>query len=401
MSYVGHQQMALAIAPKVTSILSTITLMFFLRCVNCRKDNLQKMYHRLVLGMSMVDLIRSVNFVVGTHFMTADAENKYAGGSEMTCNAQGFINQLGLAVPLYGSALCLYAYLSIKNDFKAEAFASVEKWLHGACISFPVVLAIPLITCSNIATASGSWCWLPEFSKESLNWFGRVVVICSACLILASFLIGGTMLVLIFIMEDEKRTERKDWKGKKKFIEAARKKKAHNLIVQVALHLLVLILSNLFIIIFQFNGSARKNFPSILIGNILISLSGVFNVIVCTKVMQPSVSSDETCQISIRHISQRDLPVVTNGFDPPTTISTTFGNVFLFPDDEDDSEGFQIFTGDLGEDEENSDEENSDKENTLESQKISSKSDGGSFEVDHSSSQSISLTKGWPLFHIS
>jgi len=377
---------SLSLVPQLTSMLSTIALLSFLLRVTRKKDYLRRIYHRLFFGMSIVDLIRSVNFFVGTFLVSKDKIKDYpwARGNCVTCYMQGFISQLGLAVPLYGTAICVYAYYSIKHNFKAEKIQSIEKWLHGASICIPVFLAILLFIVLP-PEPLGSWCWLPASSEHEL-------MLVSPLLLIFSFLIGIAMVILSLVTEHKKRTKRRSWKGKKQLFEAARSKKAQRLIIRVVLHLIVIIISNLFIIIFQFS---EVNCACLLLGNIFISLSGFFNVIVYTKLRSPSVSDEHTCQISIRHISQRDIPIVTNGFDPPTTISTTFGNVFVLTGEERDAEAFQIFTGD-------SDEEcQSANENSLASC-VESASDGvESFQSDRNSSQSVSLTKGWPVFRIS
>lgn len=353
MTFSEYQQRALTIVPKATALISTVALVTFLRCIIARRrENLQKMYHRLVFAMSIVDLIRSASFLVGTSLMPQhDSNDKYydwAIGNDATCALQGFINQIGLAVPFYGAALCIYACLIIRNNFNAQSIASAEKWLHGVSLSLATILAIAL-TASNSATASGSWCWLPPFSLTN-NRTGSLVTLFSAGLVLISFSIGIIMIICIVITERNKQKERKEWRGKKIVMEAARAKKAKHLTHQVLLHLLVLIICNLFIILIPITS---QHFSCLFAGNVLISLSGFFNVMVYTKILNPSKPpsvSDISPSFCIRQLSANDLPIVTHGFTPCKKISSTFGNMFVLNDEKYDVEDFAVFTGETEDD---------------------------------------------------
>jgi len=351
MTFSEYQTRALTIVPKATSLISTVALVTFLRCIIARRrENLQKMYHRLVFAMSIVDLIRSASFLVGTSLMPQhDSNDRYydwAIGTEATCALQGFVNQIGLAVPFYGGALCIYACLIIRNNFNAQSIASAEKWLHGVSLSLATILAIAL-TASGSATASGSWCWLPPFSLAN-NRTGSLVTLFSAGLVLISFLIGIIMIICIVITERKKRQERKEWRGKKIVMEVARAKKAKHLTHQAILHLLALIICNLFVILIPITDSSSKHFSSLFAGNVLISLSGFFNVMVYTKILNPSKPpsvSDISPSFCIRQLSANDLPMVTHGFTPCKKISSTFGNMFVLNDDKYNVEDFAVFTG--------------------------------------------------------
>jgi len=351
MTFSEYQQRALTIVPKVTSLISTVALVTFLRCIIAtRRENLQKMYHRLVFAMSIVDLLRSASFLVGTSLMPRHiGDIKYydwAIGNESTCAFQGFINQIGLAVPLYGAALCIYAYLIIRNNFNAQSIASAEKWLHGVSLSLALILAVALAA-SGSATPSGSWCWLPPFSFTNMRR-GSFVTLFSGGLVLISFLIGIVMILFILMTERKKRKERKDCGGKMIVMEAARSKKAQHLTNQAILHLLALIICNLFVILIPITGSTSEHFACLFTGNVLITLSGFFNVMVYTKLLNPSKPpsvSDITPSFCIRQLSANDLPIVTHGFTPCKKISSTFGNMFVLNDDKYNVEDFGIFTG--------------------------------------------------------
>lgn len=337
----------MTIMPKVTSLVSSIALGTFIRCMIARRrENLQKMYHRLVFGMSIVDLIRSLSFLVGTWSVPPHAETYWEVGTKTTCTIQGFINQIGLAVPLYSAALCIYAYLIIRSNFQAESIAPVEIWLHGVSLSIAMVLSIALVV-TDSATSMGSWCWLPTVSFKE-NAAASYVSIFSAGVVTISLLVGVTMIILILLAENKKRKERKEWRGKKKFMETHRARKAEHLTTQAMLHLAALIICNTFIIINPLIGTTQ-NFACVFIGNLLITLSGFLNVMVYTKLLNPSKPppvSDISPSFSIRQVSANDIPIVTNGFNPCTKIPSTFGNMFVLNSDKYNADDFAVFTGD-------------------------------------------------------
>ncbi len=98
--------------------------------------------HRILLGLSICDLVNSLGF--STFNIMAPSDNKYgvwnAKGNEASCDAQGFLIYLGSIGGLcYNVSLNLY-YLAVVKYNKSEDYirTKVEPFLHGV----PIVMAL-------------------------------------------------------------------------------------------------------------------------------------------------------------------------------------------------------------------------------------------------------------------
>lgn len=153
------QQMALAIIPKVASLLSVlgssyiildvVRLSFLSRsnskaavsCGNARKGNNNKAsaYHRLLLGMSVSDLFASAAWFLSTWPIPADVlDVPFASGTKETCTAQGFFTQFSIATVLYNGFLSLYYYLVIKCGWSDQNISKhyFEVFAHTVSLGF-------------------------------------------------------------------------------------------------------------------------------------------------------------------------------------------------------------------------------------------------------------------------
>ena len=92
------QLKALTIVPKVTAMASFLgSMTIVIEILIKRKTRLERIYHRLMLAMSLLDVLSSLAYFMSTWPMPADTENVYgAVGNTASCSAQGFFIQLGL-----------------------------------------------------------------------------------------------------------------------------------------------------------------------------------------------------------------------------------------------------------------------------------------------------------------
>ena len=65
-----------------------------------RKRKLSRPYHRLMLMMSVFDVIQSAAMVFSVSAFPRQSGIYGAKGNELTCTLQGFLLALGMAVPL-------------------------------------------------------------------------------------------------------------------------------------------------------------------------------------------------------------------------------------------------------------------------------------------------------------
>jgi len=165
------QQKAVAIAPKITafaSILGSSTAAFLV----WKRDTNKTTYHRLVLGMSIVDLIASIAWFFTTwrkcrgfaslysiyhywiaailltlpfssiHFVFISAIPRGtpgvygAVGNQQTCSAQAFFAQFSLSTVMYNASLAVYYVLVIVKKKSDNQIARIEPWLHANAIAW-------------------------------------------------------------------------------------------------------------------------------------------------------------------------------------------------------------------------------------------------------------------------
>ena len=128
------QMKTLAIIPHVTGTLSFLGSCSILYDIwRDRRRKMKKPYYRMLLGLSLFDLLSSAAFAVSTIPMPVDTPRVYgARGTTQTCTSAGFFNQLILGSMLYNLMLAIYYNLSQRNKLTDEEFAEkYEMKLHG------------------------------------------------------------------------------------------------------------------------------------------------------------------------------------------------------------------------------------------------------------------------------
>ena len=88
------QLRTLAIVPKVTGTLSLLSSSYIVKDVLQDPKKRYNTYHRIMLGMSVGDIVWSFNaFILGS-WPAPNGSRLYALGNMQTCDAQGFVNQV-------------------------------------------------------------------------------------------------------------------------------------------------------------------------------------------------------------------------------------------------------------------------------------------------------------------
>ena len=66
-----------------------------------------------------------------------------ASGNDNTCTAQGFLyDWTYVAFPFYYASFSVLALVSVKNNFKEEKYAWIEKWIHLGAYIPPLIFSI-------------------------------------------------------------------------------------------------------------------------------------------------------------------------------------------------------------------------------------------------------------------
>ena len=138
MVFSANQKKALSIIPHITGALSVFGSCSILYDVwKDRSSKLRRPYYRILLGMSIFDVMASTSIGLSTWPIPYGTEGVYAAiGTTATCTAQGFFNQLMLISPFYNLMLAGY-YLLLGREkpmSEEEIGMRYEKYMHAFAI---------------------------------------------------------------------------------------------------------------------------------------------------------------------------------------------------------------------------------------------------------------------------
>ncbi|GFH52761.1 hypothetical protein CTEN210_09236 [Chaetoceros tenuissimus] len=132
--------------PRVTGSISFVcSSIIIYMMVSDRKWKLTKPNHRILLAMSIFDLIASTVEILSSVPVPSHLGVVGAIGNETTCNVQAFMFQLSTAVMLYNASLSYYYFMTVCRQVSKIEFAKkfqYEKICHIISIGYPLVTAI-------------------------------------------------------------------------------------------------------------------------------------------------------------------------------------------------------------------------------------------------------------------
>lgn len=114
---------------RIAAMFSFVGGLYICYCSWRRRDHV---YHRLMLAMSIYILMWSPWLVYGVAAIPAGTPDILgAYGTTATCTAQGFFNQLSMAIPSYYVALSFFSWIVIVHgNFDPSKYAFVEIYIH-------------------------------------------------------------------------------------------------------------------------------------------------------------------------------------------------------------------------------------------------------------------------------
>ena len=168
------QRISLITCMMTTGTLSVIgSSMLIYNCVKKLQQGLNMTYHRLLLGMSVLDVIAS--FLCGTLVIVlVPRESGALGtfiGTQETCSLQGFGFQLSVGVPLYSASLSIYFAISIllaqihARVDSASVSTKVHRYLEPVLHFIPISVALS----TAIIGLVGQW-YNPFYVPEVGCW---------------------------------------------------------------------------------------------------------------------------------------------------------------------------------------------------------------------------------------
>lgn len=164
-------------------------------------DNPPQLQHRLLLAMSVFDIIGSTGWAFTTGPIPRGAKCAFgAVGNKATCVAQGVMITLGLTVPMYNCMLCVYYLLVIKYDTRDEVIDKYEIPMHLICICLPLMASI-IAAVNDLFNSHRTMCWIVESDHYELNDHTQdnilvsvLYIVTIVCFILVLLVIGYCMI---------------------------------------------------------------------------------------------------------------------------------------------------------------------------------------------------------------
>ena len=165
----------LAIVPKITSSFSLAGSGWIVGEVLFSDQKRQFVYHRLLLGMAVYDIVVSLWYFASTWPIppSPSMETSAFGaiGSEASCRAQGFFLQLGMANAVYFAMLGTYYTFVISYSYTDDRLKK-DRWditfhLVPLCLGMGTSIAALALDLYHDADV---WCWIaasPEWSCAS------------------------------------------------------------------------------------------------------------------------------------------------------------------------------------------------------------------------------------------
>jgi hypothetical protein len=201
------QKRALIWASRSSAILSFCGATFILYDVLTDRRSRTTVYHQLLIGMAIFDIITALAWVFATTPIDGDAlvsmHVEGAIGNEATCKAQAFFIQLGFTSVFYNVSLAAYYVLVIAYDWKEFQLKKIRLYMH----LIPVAVGLGL---SFGAITSYHWieygCHLEPLPEGEI-WLILVFVILPLGLSILS--ITGSMVVVYNSVRKRSQASRK------------------------------------------------------------------------------------------------------------------------------------------------------------------------------------------------
>jgi hypothetical protein len=173
--FTDAQLKSLAIVPKFAAALGIAGDLVIITeiLVFDRHNKLKRTINRLLLAMSLCDLLSSSGFFLSTWPIPKEETGLfYNVGNETFCVVQGFMIQWGVSVPLLNMCLAIYYLLVIQYSWTEKQIRKkVEPIFYGLSLSIAIGTCSASVALDLFNNAS-LWCWiatLPSGCNESFQ----------------------------------------------------------------------------------------------------------------------------------------------------------------------------------------------------------------------------------------
>jgi hypothetical protein len=161
------RQIAVALTHSGSGILSVCgsSLIFSSLLVQSRRNQKKfRPFQRLLLGLTIYDLLHTLAVSFSTLPVRADADVWGAHGTIATCTAQGFFQQQAQAGFIYNSAMALYFLAVVRYGLKDNQIVRYEKYFH-----ITTFVAFEALAITGLFKEWYNPMWFPELGC----WYGK------------------------------------------------------------------------------------------------------------------------------------------------------------------------------------------------------------------------------------
>jgi hypothetical protein len=170
------------VVPRVSASISLISSLLIICIIFRSLTRLNSIYHRIMFGISVADIIVSTAIVFARSAMPRQGISKaldfyfascdHRRGTIQTCNIQGFFFAVGsLLTSTYNSSLCWYYYCVIVKAMSDEAIRKrMEPFMHGIPIIWSLGPGITFLFL-DAYNPGVAWCTVGECGVAFLSPF--------------------------------------------------------------------------------------------------------------------------------------------------------------------------------------------------------------------------------------
>ncbi|KAL9188985.1 hypothetical protein ACHAXT_011475 [Thalassiosira profunda] len=132
MATINNPELVFAVVPRVAAAFSLLGSSFIVAEVCRDRRKRSRVYHRIVAGMSLFDIVGSICYFLGRWPLPPDAEFLPGGvGNQQTCTAQAFFGQAVVATVTYNTILAVQYLMIISFGISEKQIArKYEKFMH-------------------------------------------------------------------------------------------------------------------------------------------------------------------------------------------------------------------------------------------------------------------------------
>ncbi len=139
---------------RISSSLSFTSSLLIFIAIFRSQIKLKRIYNRIMLGVSIMDIVSSLAMSFTTLPMPASYDESMlpgASGTIATCNTQGFAMTAGyMGSMLYTTGLSLYYLCRIRFHMSDDVFKErIESKIHVLCILIPLNLCVSATFCQS------------------------------------------------------------------------------------------------------------------------------------------------------------------------------------------------------------------------------------------------------------